>query len=217
MCARYLILLAMGVCISLPSAADAVIITSHISSDAEMNALLTDTIFVAEGRIGDRGGNATFELDLGLSTSNPDVQSNYNWQSGVTESFSLTYDYATGLVVYTLGGTVLTYSTPYAGFGDIFIRTRANVGDASIVVFDLVLNGKSIVDLSSSTGPGGLDILWISGLSAVEGFALEGIVTMTWSGNPPTNSNLAFQVKVASLTVVGTESRSWGEIKALYR
>jgi hypothetical protein len=217
MCARCVILLAIGVCIFLPGPATTEIVTTHLTSDGEMNALLSDTIFVAEGRIGDRGGNATFELDLGQSTSDPDVEANYDWQNGVPESFSLAYDYSTGLVTFSLGGEVLTYTTPYVGFGDIFIRTRANPAGSSIAVYGLVLDGQSIADTSTSTGSGGLDILWISGIGGTSGFLLEGTVAMSWSASTPTHSNLAFQVKVASLGLVGTEVSSWGGIKSMYR
>jgi hypothetical protein len=217
MCARYLVLLAAGACLFLPQFTHAEIVTSHLSSDAEMVALLSDTIFVAEGRIGDRGGSATHELDLGYSTGSPDVTSDYDWQNGIPVSFSLAYDFATGLVTYTLGGTVLNYTTPYSGFGDLFIRTRANPAGSAITVYDLVIGGQPLTETSSAVGSGGLDILWISGISAASGFTLEGTVVLSWSGSSPTQSNLAFQIKAASLSTVGTESSSWGGIKSLYR
>ena len=50
-------------------------------------------VFVAEGRIGDRGGNATWELGL-RDGPNPDPlqQRNLNWGNNTPYSFSLTYE-----------------------------------------------------------------------------------------------------------------------------
>ncbi|UCG51589.1 MAG: hypothetical protein JSW58_15605 [Candidatus Latescibacterota bacterium] len=53
------------------------IVTSHLSSDAEMLAVLENVAIVAEGRIGDLGGPATHELDLGDDTGNPDTTAQY--------------------------------------------------------------------------------------------------------------------------------------------
>lgn len=190
--------------------------TRHLASDSELLALISDTIFVAEGRIGDRGGAATFELDLGQSTSAPAATAQYNWQSGVVEPFSLVYDSATGTVTFSLGGRVLVYHTPFIQFGDIFIRTRASFAGTNVSVNDLSLDGVGVYDQSSAAGPG-LDILWIAGGNLSDGFVLSGNATLAWSGTPPTQSNLAFQIKVAKLSVIGTEENTWGGIKALFR
>jgi hypothetical protein len=189
---------------------------SHLATDAELLALVSDTIFVAEGRIGDLGGAATFELDLGQSTAAPYTTAQYPWVSGAVEPFTLTYNAGTGIVTFSLGGRVLTYTTPYPMFGDIFVRTRAVDADRSVIVQDLVLNGSNVGDVSNSIGPG-LDILWISGAELAGGFTLTGTATLAWMGAAPTQSRLAFQIKVAKLAVVGTEDESWGGIKALYR
>jgi hypothetical protein len=189
---------------------------SHLATDAELLALISDTIFVAEGRIGDLGGAATFELDLGQSTAAPNTTAQYPWINGAVEPFTLTYNSGTGLITFTLGGKVLAYTTPFPMFGDIFIRTRAVDADRSVMVGDLVLNGGSVGDVSSAVGPG-LDILWISGAPLSNGFILTGTATLAWIGPAPTQSRLAFQIKVAKLSVVGTEDESWGGIKALYR
>ena len=208
-------LVAFGLILLLSSGAFAFTV-SHIATDTELLALISDTIFVAEGRIGDRGGAATFELDLGQSTAAPNTSAQYGWVSGQAEPFTITYSNVTGLVTFTLGGKTLNYTTPFPMFGDIFVRTRALEIDRSIIVQDLVLNGQSVGDISNAVGPG-LDILWISGASLLNGFTLTGTATLAWTGAAPTQSRLAFQIKVAKLAVVGTEDESWGGIKALYR
>jgi hypothetical protein len=207
-----LVILALAV---LPGAA-AALTTQHLATDAELLALISDTLFVAEGRIGDLGGAATFELDLGASTAAPSQTANYAWVGGRQEPFTLTYNNVTRVVTFSLGGHTLTYTTPYMDFGDMFVRTRAvNVG-TSVVVNDLVLNGVGIGDQSSATGDG-LDILWISEHAIANGFTLTGVATLSWTGSPPTQSRLAFQIKVAKLAEVGVEGSTWGGIKSLYR
>jgi hypothetical protein len=190
--------------------------TKHIATDAEMLALISDTLFVAEGRIGDLGGAATFELDLGNNTSNPSQTAQYAWVSGQQEPFTITYNSGTGLITFILGGKTLTYTTPYGMFGDIFVRTRAVDAGKSVVVQDLVLDGVNVGDLSSASGADGLDILWVSGGMLADGFTLTGVATLSWTGSPPTQSRLAFQVKVAKLRMIGVEGSTWGGIKGLF-
>jgi hypothetical protein len=208
-------LAALGLALILSTGAFAFTV-AHLATDAELLTLISDTIFVAEGRIGDLGGAATFELDLGQSTAAPNATAQYPWISGAVEPFTLTYSSGTGLVTFTLGGKVLTYTTPFPMFGDIFIRTRAVEAGRSVIVRDLVLDGVNVGDVSNAVGPG-LDILWISGAPLSMGFTLTGTATLAWTGAAPTQSQLAFQIKVAKLSVVGTEDESWGDIKALYR
>lgn len=191
--------------------------TTHFDSDAEMLQYLSDTIFVCEGRIGDRGGDQTFELDLGQQTGDPAQTANYDWQNGISEPFMLVYNNADSLVTFSLGGVTLYYTTLYQDFDAIFIRTRAVDEGAGMVVNELVLNGEAVNDQSSTTGPNGLDILLIYGVPIGEGFTIEGMATLSWTGTPPTQSRLAFQIKVARSTIIGTEPSSWGAIKNLQR
>jgi hypothetical protein len=191
--------------------------TGHFATDAEMLEVLSDTLFVAEGRIGDRGGAATFELDLGYSTSAPNTTTQYNWISGQTEPFTLSYDPLTSLVTFSLGGKLLSYTTAFDDFGVIFVRTRAIDDGAAVSVVDLLLGSQPVGGLSAAAGPGGLDILWITGPDLSLGFALTGVATLSWGSPVPSQSRLAFQVKVARLTTVAAEPQSWGQIKNLYR
>jgi hypothetical protein len=170
---------------------------------------------VAEGRIGDRGGAATFELDLGDNTGNPAATAQYPWLSGVAEPFTLTYDKVTNVVTFTLGGRILTYS-PAVSFREFFVRTRAVDASASVQVVDLVLNGQGVGDVSAATGPDDLDILAVSGVDIYQGFTLTGVAVLTWTGTAPTQSRLAFQIKVGNAPTVPVEESSWGRIKGLY-
>jgi hypothetical protein len=201
----------------LPGLAAAQIETGHFCSDAEMLAVLSDTLFVAEGRIGDRGGAATFELDLGQSTAAPNTMAQYPWQSGVPEAFSLSYEPVTSTVSFALGGQVLTYVTDFSEFGVMFVRTRAVNDASSLVVTDFLLDGQPLGDASDTAGPDGLDILWVQGQNLSLGFTLTGTATLAWSDPAPTQSRLAFQIKVARQNVIETKPGSWGSIKDIYR
>jgi hypothetical protein len=82
----------------------------------------------------------------------------------------------------------------------------------------LVLDGENVNDLSTASGTGGLDILRISGAQLTDGIALTGAATLSWTGTPPTQSHLAFQIKVG--LVEGStpiERSTWSAVKGLYR
>ncbi len=206
------VLVAAAIALSIPALASGEITTSHIASDAELVAMLSDTMFVSEGRIGDLGGAATFELDLGQDTGAPFVSAQYAWQSGVVEPFMITYDAGTSLVTFTLGGVTLNYNTPWFDFDQVFVRTRAVNEGSSVMVSDIVIDGESVMDQSQAVG-NGLDNLWIQGAMLNDGFTLTGNAVLSWTGAAPTQSRLAFQVKVGKLGIVSTEESSWSEIK----
>ena len=134
--------------------------TSHLASDAEFLALAPVIAFVAEGRIGDRGGAATFELDLGQETAAPATQAQYDWQSGQSEPFTLSYEAETGLVRFALGGHTLQYMAS-GTLTDVFVRTRAINAGSSVAVSDLMLDGVSVGDGSSCDAVSGVDYLRI--------------------------------------------------------
>jgi len=189
--------------------------TTHLATDAEMLALLTDTLFVGEGRIGDGAGAATFEIDLGGDTGNPATTAQYDWPNGTAVPWTLTYDYLSDLITFTVDGITLSYTTPLGAFTDIFVRARAvNVG-SSINVDNMVLDGETVGDFSQATGDG-LDILWITGGTLSNGFTISGHTTMEWTGDRPTQSRLAFQIKVGKLSPVDDEQASWGQVKNLF-
>jgi len=106
---------------------------------------------------------------------------------------------------------------PGRAFNEIFIRCRAT-SNAAVTVADLVLDGENVNDLSTASGTGGLDILRISGAQLTDGIALTGTATLSWTGTPPTQSNLAFQIKVGLVEGSTPAERStWGAVKGLHR
>jgi len=199
----------------LPGVAVAGLTTSHLANDAALFALSPSFDFVAEGRIGDLGGAATFEIDLGASTSAPYVTAQYPWQSGTLEPFTLLYDAQASEARFTLGGHTLVFPTPI-GADELFVRTRAIPVGSSAVVQDMVLDGVSVGDVSQAAGDG-LDILRIQGGLLTDGFVLTGNAVLAWTGTPPTQSRLAFQIKVGKVTATPALPSTWGRLKALYR
>jgi len=208
--------IALAALAALAGSAGATIITSHLSSDAQLLALLSDTLFVAEGRIGDGSGAATFEIDLGASTSAPDVTAQYPWPNGTAVPWTLTYNGTTNLVTFTVNGVALQYTTPLSGFTEIFVRTRATNAGTDIVVNNLTFESEAVGDVSQALGAGGLDILWIHGGSVSDGFTMTGQTTMTWTGAMPSQSQLAFQIKVGWSFTVYTGDVSWGRLKQMF-
>jgi hypothetical protein len=216
---RYLLGPLLFVALLIPTAASAALTTSHLATDAEMLAVLNNIVFVAEGRIGDQGGAATFELDLGQDTGAPVVQKQHTWPNGIAEPFTLSYDAGANLVTFDIGGKFLQY-TPGPNFDLIVVRTRATQDLTSCVVGNMVLDGMPVGDQSSASGPdpGGLDNLLIEGGELEDGFILTGDATLTWGGDRPRNSHLAFQIKVGSHEgTVQLEDSTWGKLKSLYR
>ncbi|MGD8413016.1 MAG: hypothetical protein PVF33_02220 [Candidatus Latescibacterota bacterium] len=202
------------VVVAIPAAAQ--LTTHHLTSDAEMLSALSDTLFVGEGRIGDGWSAATFEIDLGGDTGNPATTAQYGWPNGTAVTWTLTYDSSTDLVTFTVDGIPLSYVTPLDGFTDIFVRARAVNAGSDIVVDDLVLDGAVVGDQSHAAGDG-LDILWISGGTLFDGFTMTGRATMSWTGTMPSQSRLAFQLKVGRLKPVKVYNKvSWGKLKAYY-
>jgi len=198
----------------LASTAGAELFTSHVT-DSEMLILMPEDelAFTAEGRI---GGASTFELDLGRTTAAPAQTAEYGWQSGVLEPFTVSYDAGTNTAVFSLGGVVLSYE-PDRYFNEIFVRTRAVDDGSAATVSDIVLEGEAVADLSQATGPGATDVLRISGGDLYDGFEFNAVAVLEWVEPAPTQSRLAFQVKVGAVPASPVEAATWSSVKALYR
>jgi hypothetical protein len=188
---------------------------SHVATDAEMLGLLSDTLFVGEGRIGDGAGAATFEVDLGGDTGNPAMTAQYDWPNGTAVPWTLSYDGMTHMVTFTVDNITLQYVSPLNGFTDVFVRSRAVNTGSEMRVNNLVLDGNAAGDASDAIGDG-LDILWISGGVLADGFVLTGQATMSWTGDRPTQSRLAFQIKIGTLATVYVERATWGQLKSRF-
>ena len=185
-------------------------VTGHASNDDFLGFVFVGS--VAEGRIGDRGGPDEFELSLGQQF--PLQTGQFNWVSGETYSWTLSYEPGSigGAVRFNFEGTELIMATATA-FNSFFIRTSAERPNTSILVSNLILGpppsagggGTSIFETSnpqtpaSSTADGNgaiLDVLKISNVDLLAGFTLQGQVTMVFAqADPqPTGEQLVFEV-----------------------
>jgi hypothetical protein len=181
----------------LPRFADATISTQHLPSDEQLSAALPSakTAFVAQGRIGDRGGKTGFEAGLGADVANPTATGQHDWQKGVSEPFTLVYNTERKIVLFAVGNNSLLY-TPQAGVAltDMFIRVRSQCAGASVRLSDLVIRSAGVRDSAETSGAEGRDILWIRGADITNGFLMTGFVTLGWEGTAPTASQIEFQI-----------------------
>lgn len=186
--------------LSLPSVASAFTVTRQpdtFTDNSFRNLLSSGQFtekFVAETRGGNGLPNGTRELGINTATGTPVAQGQFAWINGKAEDFIL--EYTGSKVNYTVGGQLLSSEAFSGPVTDIFLRTRAENGSI-MFLSDLFLNGTSLGSLAS-TGAGGTDVdyLTISQLSG--GFTLTGKSTMTWTGSIPTESKLAYQIKVGT-------------------
>ncbi|MFH1278147.1 MAG: choice-of-anchor W domain-containing protein [Candidatus Eisenbacteria bacterium] len=211
-------LLASGLALAVPGLAAAALSTSHLGSDAELSAILPIPVLAAEGRIGDRGGSATYELDVGPSAASPAMTGQFSWKKGEKEAFELTYHAGSGLVTFLVDDKALTYR-PAGTFTEIFIRARAAKKESEVEVKDLVLDGEDVEDEARASGDhAGIDILRIRGASLTGGFRLTGKVSLSWEHSAPEPSELAFEIQVgAPDAVTSTSPASWGSVKKMFR
>lgn len=192
---------------SLPTAAGAFGL-SFVNNDNDFNDLNPNLAFVAEGRIGNNAPNVTHELNFhGTNENNPtatSAQADYIWTSGLPTVFKLMYDATTRNISYQVGDTVLNSIANNNLVSDIFIRARATVSGSSIAIANLVFNGTSISQSLAIAGTSNwsdsMEYLRISGFT--DSFTLEGTSLMSWGNTRPTNSHLAYQIKVGNAEAV---------------
>jgi len=153
----------------------------HLDDDDLMYAQVENIFFVAESRIGDRGGFAQWEIILG-----PEM-ANFNWQNGLEVDFTLTYDRSADLVIYQVAYNELrhSFSMYMSNLTDLYIRTWAKKAGTSIIVYDLALDGTLLGDIASAIGPYMLDILHLMDANLEDGFVLTGKQKLTWGSTVP--------------------------------
>ncbi|MFP4076132.1 MAG: PEP-CTERM sorting domain-containing protein [Halochromatium sp.] len=198
----------MGV---VPSVHAAPIVTSFMggsadgSTDWSVPGFDTEIGFVAEGRI---GGSNTFELKVAPDTSPsyPDSEEDYSWTNGQSVDFTLDFDGTKA--TWTVGGTPVVYdgfSLGSENFDSLVLRSATPGADTGVVMDDLTLNDNPLGDFSNiwndDAQGSGRQVNWLAIQNAGDlgaGFNLTGNVALSWAGDPPKNSHLAFQIKGAS-------------------
>ncbi|MEM6748991.1 MAG: choice-of-anchor W domain-containing protein [Planctomycetota bacterium] len=158
-----------------------------------------ETVFVAEGRIGDLGGSATFEFDLGASTAAPADTANFAWTPNQAVALTLDYDFATGLVTFDTPGGLLTFDAP-AGLevNQLYVRVRAIRDDTVAEVEALSIDAQTVGATATAVGPDDLEVLIIAADALSDGFSLDATGLLDFDpGAAPSQSQLAFQIKAA--------------------
>lgn len=192
--------------LTVPNSAQAMTLVNNTNfTDADFNSSIQNgefsELFVAEGRIGDRGKAATYELSINDDVAKgaaPVTTEQFDWGNGTEYDFSLEYDGST--VSYMLGGQSLSTQNFSGPINSIFFRTSAGA-NTSTSLSNLVFNGDAIGNLiSSEAGSRDIDYLQLNDIS--EPFKITGKASISWQGTAPKNSLNAFQIKVGNSTPV---------------
>ncbi len=171
--------------------------------DAGFNALSNNGSLeraVTEGRIGNNAVNGTWEQGIWQQGAvNLQVQGQFAWTNGSLTDWEIVYD-GVSSITFTVGTQSISWGGMAGAFTDIFIRSRAATDSTmELVSLDLVGAGLGIGNLVSS-GNGDVDYIRIENMGSNFGaFTLRGQSRMTWTGAAPTNSALAYQVKLTNV------------------
>lgn len=171
----------------------------YLSSADEVQTLLPNPAFVAEGQIGIIALNKHSEFDSNPpKAENTESQIDFAWSNGNKQPFSLIYDGST--VRYTVGSETLE-SEITGSFTDIFLSTRATEKGSSTLLDSLQLKDSSmtlfISSLVASETTGGQTIWRIYDIDSP--FTLTGNATLSWMETPQSSSNIAYQIQVGSV------------------
>lgn len=208
----------IGLLLLLASAAPAFICTTHISSDAQLEAIIKDLAVIASGRYVSYTDATSIqvvdscELSLGDNFEYPAVTEDFTWPNDTDIVLALTYDKECNTVYFRIGDKTLEFQ-PCKPFTDIFIRTVALQEETEAEVEDLSFNGVNIGDSSYAYGPDGTDILWIKGNSlpllncgglSENSFALVGETELAWPEverlvQDGVSDDLGFQIILATI------------------
>ena len=190
-----------------PDSAQAMTLVNNTNfTDTDFNSLIDSgkfsELFVAEGRIGDRGSKATYELSINDDVqkgAKPVTEEQFNWGNGEKYDFSLEYNGS--MVNYILGGETLSTEKFNGPINSIFFRTSAGANTTTSLT-NLVFNGTAIGDLiSSESSRRDIDYLQLNNVSSP--FKITGKASISWQTNnnnkPNTKNSLnAFQIKVGN-------------------
>ncbi len=182
----------------------------YLSSTTNLEKLMPETVFVAEGRIG-IDGPADYELDISQNGEIKD-QDEYIWpNNGTPVAFRLLYDKNSGKITYTIGSNFkdeslkrtleYTLNHPIDKCTDLIIRTQSTNSKTGIVLNNLMINGEPLDKYASAAelGPG-LILIRTDCLFNGDGiFVLEGNSLMFWGDAKPQRSQLAYQIKVGNV------------------
>jgi len=194
---RYQFIAAVAIAVAAPAVAG---VTSSVfpGGDAAFLALTDNGDLeraATESRTGNGATNGTWEFaiwDMGGSGAIQD-QAQMNVTNGTAVQWSVEWD-GVSTLDYTVSGQTVSWSMVPGAFTDIFIRTRS-AADSTVALTQMNLDGTPIADTSATNGAPA-NYLRIQNMGADFGaFTLSGVQTLSWTGDMPNNSALAYQIK----------------------
>ncbi|MGB3691677.1 MAG: choice-of-anchor W domain-containing protein [Spirulinaceae cyanobacterium] len=176
-------------------------------TDQQFNDLLTNGLFaedfIAESRGGRNGLSGDFEIDIQdvipPGPGGPPVDtSQFLWQNGVPVAFKL--EYSGSQLTYTVGNKVLVGNNlqELPNINSMLIRTRSNNDGSVMELSDIVVDGMAYNGVVRSEDGDTIDYLKVTDIG--NSFVMTGTSTLSWNGDLPKGSRLAYQIKVGSMT-----------------
>ncbi len=201
----------------LPTVACAQYGVDYFSRDEYLAGVFSDSLFVAEGRLGDAAGTGQWEMGLGGDETTPTDTAQIPWTSGEFVGFAVDYDFVGRIVTFTLGGETLYFETQFAFFDSIFLRAETEAAGTAIVLTDLRLNGSSVPGGINLAGPDRLRIMQIYRIPSNQDLSLTGRVGLTWDETQDWPADLNFRIRFTNMAVVETRQVTFGSVKRMFR
>jgi hypothetical protein len=162
---------------------------STVSSETELEALMSQPALIAEGQFGSISLNTYTQAESNID---------FAWSNGEKQPLSLSYDGST--VRYTVGEQTLEAKID-GFFKDIFIYIKAAEDSTSLLLKNLVLTDSdttlSISGIAASSPNQKLTIFGFHDIS--EGFTLTGNAIMSWLNPLQNPANLTYQIQVGNV------------------
>ncbi len=179
-------------------------------------------LFVAEGRAGNNGFGGNGERELGINKAitpvngqlvggAPVASGDRVWGDGSQKLVDFSLEYTGQQVNYIVDGQTLTSSSFSGPVTDIFFRTfaLANSNQTSnknnlVQLSDLKIYepgnsaGQALGSLSALGTATSNDVEYLQISDVTAGFKITGKTSLSWTGDAPTKSRLAYQIKVGS-------------------
>jgi flagellin-like protein len=177
------------------SPADVASGTSWAVNDPEFQ---NGTAWKSVARAGSRSANGDWELGIGEDVSgNLAATEQHGWSNGESVPFTLRYD-AEGngdAELLVDGRSVAVDASGFDTGNTVGITLNSDSADWTVNASDLRLNGNPLSKTSqSAAGQNTYVLLTEEGVS--EGFVLTGDVELTWSGTPPSGSEVQLHFEV---------------------
>jgi hypothetical protein len=179
--------------------------TAAFANDAAFNtfAATWDASLIAEAqaRIGVSGAA---DYEFGLHTPPaftggaplPGGNDQYNWTSGAPVGFTLAR--VGSSLSFTIGGYAAAYPNLLVETIDSLVFRLAATATSTAAFSNLLLNSTALAGLSVTNGR---SLALLEGIDSGD-FTLTGDVTLSWTGDRPTRSALAVQIKAYDVTAV---------------